>query len=62
MERFFKLKENNVTIKSETIAALTSFVAAVYIIIVNASILSDGGISMEPLIIATAISSAVGCC
>lgn len=61
MERFFKLKENNVTIKSETIAALTSFVAAVYIIIVNASILSDGGISMEPLIIATAISSAVGC-
>ncbi|NYC47662.1 xanthine/uracil/vitamin C permease (AzgA family) [Clostridium beijerinckii] len=58
---FFKLKENNVTIKSETIAALTSFVAAVYIIIVNASILSDGGISMEPLIIATAISSAVGC-
>lgn len=61
MEKFFKLKEHNVTIKSETLAALTSFVAAVYIIIVNASILSDGGIFVEPLIIATILSSAVGC-
>jgi len=61
MQKFFKLKEHNVTAKSETLAALTSFVAAVYIIIVNASILSDGGIKMEPLIIATVFSSAVGC-
>lgn len=61
MKNFFKLQEHNVTVKSETLAALTSFFAAVYIIIVNASILSDGGIPMEPLIVATVLSSVVGC-
>lgn len=61
MEKLFKLKKHNTTIKNETLAALTSFVAAMYIIIVNANILSDGGISMQPLIIATVLSSAVGC-
>ncbi len=61
MEKLFKLKKHNTTIKSEALAALTSFVAAMYIIIVNANILSDGGISMQPLIIATVLSSAVGC-
>ncbi|MGL5380130.1 MAG: NCS2 family permease, partial [Clostridium sp.] len=53
MRNIFKLKEHNVTIRGEVVAALTSFFAAVYIIIVNASILSDGGIKIEPLIIAT---------
>lgn len=61
MEKLFKLKQHNVTVKSEAVAALTSFFAAVYIIIVNASILSDGGIPMEPLIIATALASLLGC-
>ena len=61
MKSFFKLEEHNVTVKSETLAALTSFFAAVYIIIINASILSDSGIPMEPLIIATVLSSVVGC-
>lgn len=61
MKKIFKLKEHNVTVKSETLAALTSFFAAVYIIIVNASILSDGGIPVEPLIIATVFSSIIGC-
>lgn len=61
MKKFFKLQEHNVTSKSETLAALTSFFAAVYIIIVNASILSDCGVQIEPLIIATALSSAIGC-
>ena len=61
MKNFFKLQEHNVTVKSETLSALTSFFAAVYIIIVNASILSDGGIPMEPLIVATVLASVVGC-
>lgn len=61
MRNIFKLKEHNVTIRGEVVAALTSFFAAVYIIIVNASILSDGGIKIEPLIIATVLSSLVGC-
>lgn len=61
MKKFFKLKENNSTLKNETLAAFTSFFAAVYIIIVNASVLSDAGISVEPLIISTVFASVVGC-
>ena len=61
MDYFFKLKEHNTSFKTELIAALTSFFAAVYIIIVNASILSDSGISEEPLIIATVLASFIGC-
>lgn len=61
MNDFFKLKEHNVTIKSEFIAALTSFFATVYIIVVNASILSDSNIQIEPLIIATIFASLIGC-
>lgn len=61
MNNFFKLREHNTTFKTEAIAALTSFFAAVYIIIVNASILSDSGINEEPLIIATIFASFVGC-
>lgn len=61
MDRFFKLKENNTTIRTEFIAGLTSFFAAVYIVMVNSSILSDGGIPLEPLIIATVLASFVGC-
>lgn len=58
---FFKLKKHNVSIKNEIMAGFTSFFAAVYIIIVNASILSDGGVPLEPLIIATVFSSLLGC-
>lgn len=61
MNKLFKLKEHNVTFKGEALAALTSFFASIYIIIVNASILSDGGISVEPLIIATVFASVSGC-
>ncbi|ETJ29250.1 Xanthine/uracil permease family protein, partial [human gut metagenome] len=45
----------------EVLAALTSFFAAIYIIVVNASILSDAHIAMEPLIISTVFASFTGC-
>lgn len=61
MNKLFKLKDHNVTFKGEALAALTSFFASIYIIIVNASILSDGGISVEPLIISTVFASVSGC-
>lgn len=61
MKKLFKLQENNVTFRSEALAALTSFFAAVYIIIVNASVLSDSGIDMKPLILATVFTSVLGC-
>lgn len=61
MDKLFKLKEHKTNFKTELIAGLTSFFAAVYIIVVNASILSDGGIAQEPLIIATVLASFIGC-
>jgi adenine/guanine/hypoxanthine permease len=61
MNKLFKLKEHKTNFKTELVAGLTSFFAAVYIIVVNASILSAGGISQEPLIIATVLASFIGC-
>lgn len=61
MENLFKLKKHNVTFKSELTAGLTSFFAAVYIIVVNASIIKDTGIPMEAQIIAVALAAFVGC-
>lgn len=61
MKNFFKLEEHESNIKTEVLAGLTSFFASVYIVVVNASILSDGGVSMEPLIIATVLASLIGC-
>lgn len=61
MKNFFKLKEHETNIRTELLAGLTSFFAAVYIIVVNASILSDGGMSVQPLIIATVLASLIGC-
>lgn len=61
MNRLFKLNEHDTNFKVELMAGLTSFFAAVYIVVVNASILSDGGVGMQPLIIATVLASVVGC-
>ena len=61
MEKFFDLTKHKTNFKTELIAGLTSFFAAIYIIVVNASILSDGGVSQEPLIIGTVLASFVGC-
>ena len=61
IDKLFKLKEHKSNFKTELIAGLTSFFSAIYIIVVNASILSDGGVSQEPLIIATVLASFLGC-
>jgi len=68
MERFFKLKERNTTVKTEFIAGMTTFFAMVYILMVNANMFAnpfgDGsnplGVSYGAIYIATAISAIVG--
>lgn len=52
---FFKLKENNTNLRTEIIAGLTTFLAMVYIIPVNSSIVSNTGMPIEALITATAL-------
>lgn len=61
MNNLFNFKENKTNLKTELIAGLTSFFASAYIIVVNASILSEGGINQEPLIISTILASFIGC-
>ena len=68
MERFFKLKERNTTVKTELIAGMTTFFAMVYILMVNANMFADPfgdgsnplGVSYGAIYIATAISAVVG--
>ncbi len=61
MERFFNLKQHGTTIGKEFSAGLISYITVVYIIIVNATILAVAGIPMEAGIIATILTSFVGC-
>lgn len=68
MEKFFKLKENGTTVRTEVMAGITTFFAMVYILMVNANMFAnpfgDGtnvlGVSYGAIYIATAISAVVG--
>ena len=60
MENFFKLKENNTTVKTELFAGLTTFMTMAYILIVNPSILSATGMDSGALFTATALAAIVG--
>ena len=53
LERFFKLREKNTTVKTEVLAGLTTFIALAYIILVNPNILSEAGIPKEAAIAST---------
>ncbi len=57
MMQLFKLKENNTTVKTELIAGLTTFFTMLYIIPVNASIMSASGMPFGALVTATALMS-----
>lgn len=59
MEKFFKLKENGTTVKTEIMAGLTTFLAMAYILAVNPSILSAAGMDKGAIFTATAVSAAL---
>lgn len=64
MEKFFKLKENGTTVKTEIIAGLTTFMTMAYIIALNPNLLTNFGAEGSALwngvFLATCISSAIG--
>ncbi len=60
LEKFFKLKENNTTVKTEVIAGITTFMTMAYILAVNPDILSKTGMDINAVFSATAISAIVG--
>jgi AGZA family xanthine/uracil permease-like MFS transporter len=54
-ERLFKLSEKNTTVSTEVRAGFTTFLAMMYIVPVNASIMSLTGMPFDELITATAV-------
>ena len=65
LEKIFKLKENNTTVKTEVIAGLTTFMTMAYIIALNPNLLTGFGANGTPALwngvfLATCISSAIG--
>ncbi len=60
MEKFFKLKEHNTTVKTEIAAGITTFMTMAYILAVNPSILADAGMNPNAVLIATALASFIG--
>ncbi|MDK4543858.1 NCS2 family permease [Kingella kingae] len=61
LERWFKLKENGTTVRTEILAGFTTFLMMCYIIIVNPAILSITGMDFGAVFVATCISAAIGC-
>jgi adenine/guanine/hypoxanthine permease len=58
IERYFKLTENQTSVRQEMLGGLTTFVTMAYIIVVNAQILAQAGMPVEGVVFATCISSA----
>jgi AGZA family xanthine/uracil permease-like MFS transporter len=58
IDRFFKLAENNTSIKQEMLGGLTTFVTMAYIIVVNPQLLAQAGMPPEGVLFATCISAA----
>ncbi len=58
MEALFELKKNQTTPKTEIIAGATTFLSAMYIIVVNPSILAQTGMPFNALVTATVLVSA----
>ena len=56
----FHLKENGTTVKTELFAGLTTFLTMAYVIIVNPIILSDAGVPIDQVFMATIIAAVIG--
>ena len=60
LEKMFKLKENNTTVRTEVVGGITTFMTMAYILAVNPSILSASGMDKNAILMATAIASFIG--
>ena len=60
LDKIFKLKQNNTSVKTEVVAGITTFMTMTYILAVNPSILADAGMDSTAVLLATAIASFIG--
>ncbi|WOT05986.1 NCS2 family permease [Shewanella youngdeokensis] len=61
LEKLFKLKENQTSLKQEVIAGITTFLTMAYIIFVNPMMLADAGMDHGAVFVATCLAAAIGC-
>ncbi|MEA4912801.1 MAG: NCS2 family permease [Oscillospiraceae bacterium] len=61
MEKFFKIKERGSSVRTEIVAGVVTFFAMAYIIFVQPSYLSATGMNFYAVMLATCLSSAIGC-
>jgi adenine/guanine/hypoxanthine permease len=59
LEKYFSLKQNNTTVRTEILAGLTTFMTMAYILAVNPDILSATGMDKNALFTATALSALI---
>lgn len=59
LERFFQLKENKTTVRTEILAGLTTFITIAYILILNPQIMSDPYVIMGDAALAGRIANGV---
>ncbi len=60
LEKLFKLKENNTTVKTEVMGGITTFMTMAYILAVNPTMLSAAGMDKTAVLMATALASFLG--
>lgn len=60
MEKFFKLKENGTTVKTEVFAGITTYLTMAYILFVNPMILSQTGMDSKAVFMATILAAVIG--
>jgi adenine/guanine/hypoxanthine permease len=58
LERYFKLAENQTTVRQELLGGLTTFMTMAYIVVVNPQILAQAGMPAEGVVFATCVSAA----
>ena len=56
----FQLEQHNTTVKKEILAGLTTFLTMAYIVVVNPIILSDAGVPIDQVFVATIIAAVIG--
>ena len=59
LHKFFKLEENQTTVKTEVLAGITTFMTMAYILAVNPDVLSATGMDKNALFTATALSALI---
>jgi adenine/guanine/hypoxanthine permease len=58
IERYFRLAENQTTVRREFLGGLTTFITMAYIVVVNPQILGQAGMPVEGVVFATCVSAA----